>query len=318
MIVDFLILILGFLLLLKGADWLVKGSASIALKLGVSELVIGLTIVAFGTSTPELVVNTLGAIRHLNGMVLGNVLGSNIFNILIILGVTALIRPISVGLSTIRREIPYSILAGVVLFIIANDNFFAKIPDKITRFDSVILLAFFILFMFMVFETIKSDKKMKVPYEGKEKTIILVLFILAGFAGLILGGKLVVDRAVNIAQHYGLSERLIGLTIVAAGTSLPELATSAMAAYRGNSDLAIGNIIGSNIFNLLFILGISGVITPITYSPSFNTDLLLYLFASLLIMLSMLTGKKRTLDRWEGLVFLLIYIGYAIHLFHQS
>ncbi len=159
---------------------------------------------------------------------------------------------------------------------------------------------------------------MRVPYEGKEKTLFLVFLVIAGLAGLILGGKLVVDRAVNIAEQFGLSQRLIGLTIVAAGTSLPELATSAVAAYRGNSDLAVGNIIGSNIFNILFILGISGLITPIAFLPSFNSDILLYLLASLLILLAMLTGKKRTLDRWEGLIFLLIYAGYTVHLIFQS
>ncbi len=318
MVPDFLFLILGFLLLLKGADWLVRGSASIALKLGISQLVIGLTIVAFGTSAPELVVNTVGAIENLNEMVLGNILGSNIFNILIILGVTALIRPVTVSLSTIKREIPYSILAGLVLLVVANDSFFANIPDIVSRFDSVILLVFFLLFLYIIFQTVKKDKELSIPYAGKERNLILILLILAGFSGLILGGKLVVDHAVNISRNFGMSERIIGLTIVAIGTSLPELATSAVAAYRGNSDLAMGNIIGSNIFNLLFILGVSGVITPVSFNPSFNTDILLYLFSSLLIMGAMFTGKKKMLDRWEGLIFLLIYAGYTIHLISQS
>lgn len=318
MIEDFLFLTGGFILLVKGADWLVKGSASLALKLGISELVIGLTIVAFGTSMPELVVNTIGAVRGLNEMVLGNILGSNIFNILVILGITAMIKPVTVGLSSIKREIPYSILAGVVLLVLANDNFFAPIPAIITRFDSAILLAFFALFLFIIFQAVRGDREMKVPYKGKEKTGIVVLLIAAGFAGLILGGKFVVDSATDLARQMGLSERLIGLTIVAVGTSLPELATSVVAAFRKNSDLAIGNVIGSNIFNLLFILGISGVIKPISFNPSFNTDLLLYLIASILILLAMLTGKKRRLDRWEGLIFVIIYIAYTVHLIYQS
>ncbi len=318
MLIDFLFLSGGFILLLKGADWLVKGSASLALKLGVSELVIGLTIVAFGTSTPELVVNTIGATRGLNEMILGNILGSNLFNILVILGITAIIRPVTVGLTTIRREIPYSILAGLVVLVMANDNFFAPIPAIITRFDSGILLAFFALFLYIIFQYAREDAEMKVPYKGKVKSGMIILLIAAGFAGLILGGKFVVNAATDLAKQFGLSERIIGLTIVAAGTSLPELATSAVAAYRKNSDLAIGNVIGSNIFNLLFILGISGAINPIKFVPTFNADLLLYLLASILILIAMFTGKKRRLDRWEGIIFVLIYIGYIIHLIYQS
>ena len=318
MISDLLILIAGFVLLIKGADWLVKGSASIAMKLGISELVIGLTIVAFGTSMPEMVVNTIGAVRNLNEMVLGNVLGSNIFNIFVILGITALVRPVSVGLSTIKREIPFSLLAGIVVLIMANDSIFANIPDIISRFDSAILIAFFLLFLYMIFLNIKKDRDMTVPYTGDKKTAILLLLIVAGFGGLIFGGKLVVDSAVRMATNFGLSERIIGLTIVAAGTSLPELATSGVAAFRGNSDLAIGNVIGSNVFNILFVLGLSGAITPISFSPSFNPDIFLYLIGTMLILGAMLTGKKRKLDRWEGLIFILIYAGYTVHLIIQS
>jgi cation:H+ antiporter len=318
LIPDLLFLAGGFVLLVKGADWLVKGSASLALKLGISQIVIGLTIVAFGTSAPELVVNTIGAFKGLNDIVLGNVLGSNIFNTLIILGVTAMIRPVTIGVKTIRREIPYSILAGVVLLVLANDHFFAPIPAIITRIDSGILLGFFLLFLYMIFQNIRDDKTLDVPFTGNQKNGLLVLLIVAGFGGLILGGKFVVDSAVSIATHFGVSERIIGLTIMAVGTSLPELATSVVAAWRGNSDLAIGNVVGSNIFNLLFILSISGLINPIAFSPSFNPDILLYILASFMVLGAMVTGRKRMLDRWEGMIFVVIYIAYTYYLIKLS
>ena len=317
MIIHYILLVTGFLLLVKGADWLVKGASSLAKRFGISEIIIGLTIVAFGTSAPELVVNTVASTEKLNNLVLGNVLGSNNFNLLLILGITALIKPLNVKLSTIKKEIPFSLFAGLLLWFLILDPWITGKPAFISRLDSFILLTCFILFLWYVFKSMKAGKEEQTTAETNEKLFKLIFLIIIGFTGLIIGGKLVVDKAVLIAREYGMSERLIGLTIVSIGTSLPELATSVVAAYKGNSDLAIGNVIGSNIFNILFILGISGLIYPINYNPDFNLDLMVFLGATLLLLLSMLTGKKRILDRWEGLVFLVayfIYIGVLIYM----
>lgn len=318
MVLHYFLLIAGFLLLVKGADWLVLGSASAAKKFGISEIVIGLTIVAFGTSAPELVVNTVAATEKLNNIVLGNVLGSNNFNLLVILGITALIKPLNVQLATIKREIPFSLFAGLLLWILILDPWITGKPASISRLDSIILLLAFALFLWYIFKSIDLGQDEQKRVQSNEKLIKLVFLIIIGFAGLIIGGKLVVDKAILIAREYGMSERLIGLTIVSIGTSLPELATSIVAAYKGNSDLAIGNVIGSNIFNLLFILGISGVIYPINYNSAFNLDLMVFLGATLFLLLSMLTGKKKILDRWEGLIFLLAYFGYIGVLINNS
>ena len=310
MIIHYLLLITGFLLLIKGADWLVKGASSLAKKFGISEIIIGLTIVAFGTSAPEMVVNSVASAEKLNNLVLGNVLGSNNFNLLFILGITALIKPLHVQLNTIKKEIPFSLFAGLLLWILILDPLITGKSAFISRPDSFILLAVFSFFIWYVFKSMKEGKDEQTIPETNEKLFKLIFLIIIGFTGLIIGGKLVVDKAVIIAREYGMSERLIGLTIISIGTSLPELATSVVAAYKGNSDLAIGNVIGSNIFNILFILGISGLIYPINFNPEFNIDLMVFLGATSLLLLSMLTGKKRILDRWEGLIFLLAYIGY--------
>jgi cation:H+ antiporter len=318
MIIQFLLLIAGFVLLIYGAEWMVKGSATLAKKFGISELVIGLTIVAFGTSAPELVVNTVASANHFNGVVLGNVIGSNNFNILIILGITALIKPISVQVKTIRNEIPISFAAGVMVLVISNSLLKSGVPSIISRLDGIILLIFFIGFMWYIFRSIKKDRTLEVPYTATGKTLPMVLLVIGGLAGLIGGGKLVVDNAVLIASEFGMSERLIGLTIISVGTSLPELATSAVAAWRGNSDLAIGNVIGSNIFNIFLILGISSVIHPIPFQTAFNTDIYLYLAATLLIIIAMFTGKRRVIDRWEGFLFFGIYLAYLFFLIYQE
>ena len=320
MILSILLLFAGFVLLLFGADWLVKGSASLAKRFGISELIIGLTIVAFGTSAPELVVNVVAAIERYNHVVLGNVIGSNIFNILVILGITAMVRPVGVQLKTIRNEVPGSIVAGLVVLLLANSWLHPSSSAGVSRMDGILLLLLFAGFFWYIIVEMRNDKAKasanSIEVSGTGKPVYMAGLILIGFAGLIGGGKLVVDEAVIIATELGLSERIIGLTIVSAGTSLPELATSAVAAYRGNSDLAIGNVVGSHIFNLLLILGVSAVIQPIPYLSSFNADMALYLAASLLILLSMLTGKKKTVDRWEGGLFFIIYLIYLFLLLY--
>ena len=311
MLIPALLLVSGFLLLIKGADWLVNGSVALARKFKVSELAIGLTIVAFGTSAPELVVNVVASVNQFNDVVMGNIVGSNLFNLLFILGVAAIIYPVSVQIKTIRKEIPYSLFAALLLLFLINDRFvFGGKDDLLQRLDGIILLIFFCFFLYYVSRNLKSEPD-SLEGTGKDYTMgITLLLILAGLAGLIVGGKLVVTNAVKIAEAIGLSERIIGLTVISAGTSLPELATSAVAAYKKRSDLAIGNVIGSNIFNIFLVLGISAVISPIRIEESFNLDILLLIVATLLLMMAMFTGKKKKLDRWEGILFVLVFLGY--------
>jgi cation:H+ antiporter len=310
-----LLLIFGFVLLIKGADWLVNGTSSLAKKYNVSELVIGLTIVAFGTSTPELVVNIIASAREYDEVVFGNVIGSNIFNLLMILGIAGLIYPINVQVKTVWKEIPYSILAGLVLLILCNDAYFRKQGGNLFRLsDGIILLVFFIIFLIYVLRNLKAEENKGFDDTKVYGTLRTIVYIIIGFAGLIIGGRLVVKNAVEIANRLLISEKLIGLTIVSIGTSLPELATSAVAAIKKKSDLAIGNVIGSNIFNLFFILGVSGIISPLNYNTSFNKDILVYILGTFFLFIAMFTGGKKKLDRWEAGLLLLCFIAYMVFL----
>lgn len=321
MLLAVFLLAIGFVLLIQGANWLVSGASSLAKRFNVSELVIGLTIVAFGTSAPELVVNVLASVSGANDITLGNIIGSNNFNLLFILGVAGLIYPLSVHYNTVWREIPYSLLAVVLMLLIANDVLLnGAAANKIDRTDGIILLLFFVAFLYYAYlslqsETIAPDDADAVKDLGTVKS---VLFIVLGLALLIGGGKLVVDNAISIAQMLQLSEKLIGLTIVAAGTSLPELATSAVAAFKKRSDIAVGNVVGSNIFNLFFILGTSAVIKPISYNTSFNTDSLLLIVGTVLLFGVMFIGKRHTLSRWEAGVFCGIFLLYTVYLVLQG
>ena len=245
-----LLLVLGLALLIKGADWLVEGAASLARKFRIPELVIGLTIVAFGTSAPELIVNTFAAFEGSYDIVLGNIIGSNNFNLFIILGISSLITPLVVQSNIVWKEIPFSFLAAVILFILGNDYLFAdNAPASLSRVDGLMLLAAFVLFLFYIYKNLKKEPEKK-SEENKLSNIKITLFIIVGLAALIFGGRLVVNNAIIIAQALEISEKVIGLTIVAAGTSLPELATSLVAAAKKNNDIAVGNVIGSNIFNI--------------------------------------------------------------------
>ena len=267
---DFILLAIGFFLLLYGANFLVDGGASFAKRLNVPTIVIGLTIVAFGTSAPELVVNTIASIKSSSDIVLGNVLGSNIFNILAILGISSIIRPLQVSKNTTIIEIPILILSSFIILVLANDSFIdGKAISEITRIDGIMLLCFFSLFIaYNTFLAITKD--FELGEEIKSRKIINSLFlILLGLIFLVIGGRLVVNSSVNIARNFGVSERIIGLTIVAVGTSLPELFTSIVAAFKKHTDIAIGNIVGSNIFNSLFIIGVSVCINPI-YCKTLN------------------------------------------------
>ncbi len=314
MITQGLFLLLGFALLIKGADWLVNGSVSLAKHYRISELVIGLTIVAFGTSAPELVVNIISSIKGLNDITIGNIVGSNLFNLMLILGISGLVFPITVQIKTIWNEIPFSLLAAVLLLVLANLTFNQGEALSISRIDGMLLLVLFIFFLVYIFkhmrvslDTLETDYKKIKPSKS-------FLLIVIGLVALVIGSRVVVENAVKIAHYLGASEKLIGITIVSAGTSLPELVTSVVAAIRKRSDIAIGNIIGSNIFNIFFILGISSIIAPITYNRSFNFDILLLIVSTVLLFVFMFSGKKYKLDRWEAGLLFLGYFAYLVYL----
>ncbi len=313
MILPIILLLIGLLLLVKGADWLVDGASVLAKKYKVSDLAIGLTIVAFGTSAPELVVNSIASMGGYPDIVFGNVIGSNNFNLFMILGIAGLITPLAVQSSSVWKEIPFSLLAVIVLFFLVN-NFFSTDSPSLSAIDGSILLVLFVAFLYYVFTQLKSEPETGEIILKDYSNLKIWGLILAGLAGLVLGGKLVVDNAVAMAQSFGVSEKIIGLTIVAAGTSLPELATSVVASMKKNNDIAIGNIIGSNIFNIFLILGVSSLITPLDYSITFNTDLYILGAGTLFLFLAMFTGKRKRLDRWEAAILLIAYLSYTIYL----
>lgn len=311
-----ILFVIGFILLIKGADLLVDGSASIAKKLNISNIVIGLTIVAFGTSAPEFVVNIFASINGNSEIAIGNILGSNIANILLILGISAIIYPITAKKNTVLKEIPLSLLAIVILGLMANDALIDGASfSGITRIDGLVLLAFFVIFLYYTFGITKSDKdiieKDEIAVSGTPKSIG---FILLGLTALIIGGKWIVDGAVKIAEFFNISQSLIGLTIVAVGTSLPELATSAIAAYKKQSDIAIGNVVGSNIFNIFWILGISAIINPLPFNNNSNTDILMTMLASVILFAIMFIGKRHVIERWQGVLMVASYAGYVVFL----
>ena len=311
-----IVLIIGFIILIKGADLFVKGASSIANIFGVSSLVIGLTVVAFGTSAPELAVNIISALKGNASFVVGNIVGSNTFNILAILGISSLIRPLIVQTSTTWKEIPFSLLAIVLVFLMGNDRFIDGQPyETLSRIDGFILLSFFIIFLYYIVALAKSGG---MPMENNVKTYsrwMSVGFIVLGLGMLAGGAQLIINSATTIARSFGISDLLIGLTILAAGTSLPELATSAVAAYRGQSDIAIGNIVGSNIFNIFWILGLTAVIYPIPLPPGAGVDIAVTVIATLSLFAFMFVGNRHKLDRWQGGTMFVAFIAYLAFLF---
>ena len=309
MLINTLLLIFGLVLLIKSADWLVSGASALAKKYNVSDLAIGLTVVAFGTSAPELVVNVIASSQNLNDIVYGNIIGSNIANLFLILGITGLIYPLIVQSSTIWKEIPLSLLAVVLLFFLSNNFFFGGLLE-LSRIDGLLLILMFILFMYYVFRQLKTDPSTHDIPEKKMADWKTWLFIGIGLAGLVIGGRLVVNNAVGIATVLGVSEKIIGFTIVAIGTSLPELATSIVAALKKNTNIAVGNIIGSNIFNIFLIISISSLVRPVQFNTIFNTDLYLLAGGTAFLFIAMFTGGKKKLDRWEAVILLLVYLGY--------
>jgi cation:H+ antiporter len=312
----YILLIVGFALLIKGADFLVDGASSIARGLNVSDLVIGLTVVAFGTSTPELCVNIIATLKGNTDIAVGNVLGSNIANILLILGVSSVIYPLTVGKGTVWKEIPFSLLAALILGILANDHVLDHRDfSDLGRTDGLVFLCFFLIFMYYSIGIAKKIEGMEEYVPEKQRGMLKSgLLVVGGLFGLTVGGKWIVDGAVHMALKFGMSQSLVGLTIVAIGTSLPELATSAMAAYRRNVEIAVGNVVGSNIFNIFFVLGVSAIIKPLPFQRQSNFDIGVVILANLFLFVSMFTGKKRSLDRWEGALLLLLYGGYVAYL----
>lgn len=314
--IEIILLVVGFVFLIKGADFLVEGASSIARRLKVSDLVIGLTVVAFGTSTPELFVNLIASIKGSSGIAIGNILGSNIANVLLILGISSIIFPLSVTKGTVWKEIPLSLLAAVLLGVLANDQLIDNEGfSALTRIDGLVLISFFIIFLYYSFSIAKRvegmDEHVPSKLYGFGKSSLLLII---GLVGLAVGGKWITEGAVHIALILGVSQSFIGLTLVALGTSLPELATSAMAASKKNAEIAVGNVVGSNIFNIFWVLGLSAVIKPIPFEPRSNIDIGVTVLASVFLFITMFTGKKRLLDRWEGMVFVILYVSYIAFL----
>lgn len=313
------LLLLGLLLLIKGADWLVDGASALARKFNVSELAIGLTVVAFGTSAPELVVNTFAASNNLPDIVFGNIIGSNVFNLLAILGIAGIISPLAVQSSTVWKEIPLSLFAALLFWLLVSDQLlFNAGANVLGRADALILLVFFVGFLWYVKKQLKLDQEASLVEKEEKTPLKTYLSILGGLAALVAGGQLVVSNAVDLATRLGVSEKVIGLTIIAAGTSLPELATSVMAAFKKNIDIAVGNIIGSNIFNLLLILSASAFVRPIQYNSQFNLDMVVLVLGTSFLFIAMFTGKRHRLDRWEAALMLLSFVMYTVYIIQKG
>src|SRR3989338_3719343 len=315
MTVTIIILILGLVILIAGAEGLVRGASSFARRFGITPLVIGLTVVAFGTSTPELFVNIYSAFKGASDIAIGNIIGSNIANIFLILGLSAVIAPLAVKKNTIWKEIPFALLAVLLVFLMGNDAMFDKVTfNVLTRTDGFALIAIFVIFMYYIVSLAKSGGQDNGDIASYTIPVSLMLTI-SGIAGLVMGGKLLVDQAIILARLAGMSEALIGLTIVAVGTSLPELATSVVAALHKEDDIAVGNVVGSNIFNVFWILGVTSIIMPLPFNPRVNIDVGVSILATFLLFLAMFVGKKHKLERWQGALFVTlygIYIGYLI------
>lgn len=308
-LVSFLLAALGLALLVKGADWLVEGASSIARRLGVAPIVIGLTIVSFGTSLPELLVNLFSAVRGSTDLAIGNIVGSNIANILLILGASASVRVLKVQKNTVWKEIPFALLAVLLIWIMGNDTLIAGgAANALDRVDGLVLIAFFAIFLYYTFGIGKVEGEAEAP--AKHTTRLSIFYIAAGSALLVLGGKLAVDAAQTLAVLAGMSERVIGLTVLAIGTSLPELVTSVAAAFKGEDDIAIGNVVGSNIFNVFWILGLTSTISVLPFSAAVGRDTLVAVAASLVLFFALFVGKRHALERWQGAGFIGCYALY--------
>ncbi len=314
---DILLLIVGLGLILAGANFLTDGSAALAQRFRVPEFIIGLTVVAVGTSTPELVVSVLSAIGGQSDVAIGNVVGSNIFNVFVILGVCALIRPVPLTAGNIRRDIPFGVLVSLLLLALAQDSLLCKgAADRIGRLDGAAMLALYILLMWY---TIRKTKRPEAtaPTEGSKAPMaawLTAVMIVGGLAGLVFGGEMFLRSATSIAHSLGVSESVIAITLVAGGTSLPELASSLVSLFKGKAEMALGNVIGSNIANILLILGVSATIHPLSMGRITVWDLLMVLLSSVVVFLAAFTFKRKAIDRWEGALFVAIYAVYIWYL----
>ena len=305
-----LFMVVGLVLLVKGADWLVDGASKLAKRLGVTDLVIGLTIVAFGTSMPEFVVNMVSVADGATDLAITNILGSNIFNTLVILGCSALVCPLVAQRSTVRLDIPLNIVAGVLVLVFVFISSPME-PKGLSRIEGLALLVVFAAFLVYTFYTAKADATTTTESTPFPLWKCVVL-ILAGLVGLVVGGEMIVKTAVAIARYCGVAEAVIGLTIVALGTSLPELATSVVAAFKHNNDIAIGNVVGSNIFNVFFILGTSAIIKHLPVYPGIEIDAALVAVSALAVWL-LLCNKNRSINRWGGVLLLVLYAAYLTY-----
>lgn len=315
----FFLIPLSIIILIFGAEMLVRGSSSLAKRFGIPSIIVGLTVVAVGTSAPELFTNIFSAVGGQADIGLGNIIGSNISNILLILGISALITPLAIQKSTVRKDMPVAVLAMIVLFLLANNIFFGGSAINIlSRADGFILIGIFVVFLYFTIKTAKSrpvesTQEIKVYSRGSS-----VALIGAGLVLLFFSGRLLVSQSVILARVAGLSEALIGATIIAIGTSIPELVTSIIAAIHKQKDLAIGNIVGSNIFNIFWVLGLTASIAPIPFNTILNFDIMVGLGASILLILFVFTGKKRIIERWEGGLFVLSYLAYVVFLIRRG
>ena len=312
----YLLFAIGFSLLIKGADWLIEGAADIARKFRIPEIVIGLTVVAFGTSAPELAVNIIASINGNNGLAIGNIVGSNIANVLLILGVAGTMTNLTVKTNTVWREIPFSLFAALILAYIVNDQLLGDSPtNTISRADGLILVGLFVLFLFYTFHLGKNNLTEKLPEVDDARPMWNSIgMLLIGLTGLVIGAQWIVDGAVSLARLFGYSESFVGFTIVAIGTSLPELATAVVAVRKGNTDLAIGNVIGSNIFNIFWVLGLSASISPMTFDASDSFSILLNIGCSAILFVLLFIGKRHTLQKWQGALLLFGYLAYIVFL----
>ncbi|MCW8795495.1 MAG: calcium/sodium antiporter [Chlorobium sp.] len=320
MLLDSFFLVLGLTLLLGGGNFLVTSASAMARNLGVSPLVIGLTVVAFGTSAPELSINLLGALQGSGEISFGNIIGSNIANIGLVLGLTALIRPLTIESLIISREIPMMILISIITLIVGSDVFLRSSPDIFDRSDGLVLLMLFGVFMYYTIGDVLKKRRDSLVEEAEEfsggrglrDTVLNLVMFVGGLAGLLLGGKISVDAAVGLAEALEIPQVIIGLTVVAIGTSLPELVTSLVATFQGKTDIAVGNVVGSNIFNLLLVNGVCSSITPIAVPVNGGFyDLFMMILLAVFLLPMSITHKKKIV-RWEGAVLLAMYLGYNI------
>lgn len=311
----YVLLLIGFVILVKGADFFVEGASEIATVLRIPPLLIGLTIVAFGTSAPEAAVSITAAVNGTGDIAVGNVVGSNLVNVVFILGITALIQPLVVERQTIMKEIPFALLGSVVLFVLIADRFLIQSDALLSKGDGLILLTYFAIFLYYIFEVAKNSRE-KFELEDLDpapvNVVKYVLYTLGGLVAIIFGGDLVVKNAIVIAMSLGMSETLVGLTIVAVGTSLPELITSVTAAMKNKSEIAVGNIIGSNIFNIFFVLGTAATIRPIVVDSVILIDALFMILSTIILFIFSHTHSKIT--RAEGGAFMLMYLGYMAYI----